>query len=190
MWLHYPEDAEAVKSGDEYLWGRDILVAPVVEKGVTERRVYLPTGQWFDWWADAPTKPISGDQWVTRSVDLGTLPMYVRAGAIIPLDPVRQCTSQAVSEPTIIRVYPGGDGSFTLYDDDGHTRGYQNGSDPHEVWIEFKWNDATRRLTISPGARMKRWPETSARVFSIQLDGEHAKPSHVEFAGERIDLQL
>jgi alpha-glucosidase/alpha-D-xyloside xylohydrolase len=190
LWLHYAEDAESVKLGDEYLWGRDILVAPVVEKGATTRRVYLPKGQWYDWWDDAPAAPTSGGQWITRPVDLGTLPMFARAGAIVPLDPVRQYTAQAVDEPTTIRVYPGGDGSFTLYDDDGHTLGYQNGSDQHEAWIQFQWNDAARRLTIARGARMKQWPDRAMRVFNAELVGQSSKTSRVEFVGERIDVQF
>jgi alpha-glucosidase/alpha-D-xyloside xylohydrolase len=55
LWLHYPGDAEAVKLGDEYLWGRDLLVAPVVEKGAKTRRVYLPDGIWYDWWTGKKT---------------------------------------------------------------------------------------------------------------------------------------
>jgi alpha-glucosidase/alpha-D-xyloside xylohydrolase len=185
LWLHYPNDAEAVKLGSEYLWGRDILVAPVVEKGVKSRRVYLPAGTWFDWWTG---EKLAGQRWVERPVDLATLPLYVRAGAIVPLDPVRQFTAQSVTEPTALRVYPGTDGTFTLYDDDGQSVGYRDSSDPKLVWIQFRWADAARRLTLEPDGRMKSWPGGS-RVFVVEVVGE-TKPRRVEFKGERMELTL
>ena len=75
------------------MWGRDLLVAPVFKKGATSREVYLPAGEWYDWWTNVKS---AGGQAVTRAVDLATMPIYVRAGAIIPVDPVRQYTSEPV----------------------------------------------------------------------------------------------
>ena len=86
------------------------------------------------------------------------MPIYVRAGAIVPIDPVRQYMSQPVNDPTTLRVHPGADGAFTLYDDDGQSLGYLNDSDEKTIWIRFRWADATRRLVIEPDARMKQWP--------------------------------
>jgi alpha-glucosidase/alpha-D-xyloside xylohydrolase len=186
LWLHYPRDAEAVKLGDQYLWGRDLLVAPVVEKGAKARRVYLPEGDWYDWWTGKKT---AGKRWVERPVDLATMPIYVRAGAVVPLDPVRQYTSQAVTEPTTLRVHPGADGAFTLYDDDGESLGYRNGSDAKTVWVRFRWDDAARRLTLEPDARMKKWPG-GVRLYSVEVVGGDAKPKRVEFRGERVVVDL
>ena len=90
LWLHYPADPEAITLGDEYTWGRDLLVAPVVEKGAKSRHLYLPAGDWYDWWT---SEKVVGGRWLDRRVDLATMPIYVRAGAIVPLDPVRQFTS-------------------------------------------------------------------------------------------------
>jgi alpha-glucosidase/alpha-D-xyloside xylohydrolase len=118
------------------------------------------------------------------------MPLYVRAGAMIPVDPVRQFTSQAVDQPTTIRIYGGADGSFTLYDDDGHTLGYQNGTDPRQVWIHFEWNDAARKLVITPGSQMKRWPVGMKRTFGIRLMGGHEGTSQVEFQGQRMELGM
>jgi alpha-glucosidase/alpha-D-xyloside xylohydrolase len=118
-------------------------------------------------------------------VDLATMPIYVRAGAIIPLDPVRQYTAQAVTQPTTLRVFPGADGTFTLYDDDGQSLGYRDGSDPKIVWLRFRWDDAARRLTVEPDARMKRWPG-EVRTFTIEVVGSDAQPKPLEFRGERI----
>lgn len=163
LWLRYPGDSEAVKLGSEYLWGRDLLVAPVVEKGAKSRRVYLPARTWFDWWTG---EKLAVPRWVDRPVDLATLPLYVRAGAIVPLDPVRQFTGQSVTEPTTLRVHPGADGAFTLYDDDGQGQGYRDGSDAKTVWIRLRWDNAVRRLSIEPEARMKKWPGGCASLRS------------------------
>ena len=77
LWLHYPDDREAVACGDEYLWGRNILVAPVVEKGATSRRVYLPHGDWFDYWSG---EKIKGGSEIVRPVDLETIPLFAARG--------------------------------------------------------------------------------------------------------------
>ncbi len=186
LWLHYPTDPEAVKLGSEYLWGRDLLIAPVTEKAATSRRVYLPAGGWFDWWTG---EKVSGKQWVDRPVDLATMPIYVRAGAIIPVDPVRQYVSEKVDGPTALKIYPGADGEFTLYDDDGESPRYLNGSDPKTIWIHFKWNDSRRRLTIEADPRMKKWPG-DVKTFTAEITGSGAKPKPVEFSGKRIEVSF
>jgi alpha-glucosidase/alpha-D-xyloside xylohydrolase len=186
LWLHYPKDPEAVRLGTEYLWGRDILVAPVVEKGATMRRVYLPAGTWFDWWTG---EKFEGGKWIEREVDLATMPLFVRAGAIVPLDPIRQFTSQPVTEPTTLRIHPGADGAFTLYDDDGQSISYRDDSDPKTTWVRFRWNDLERRLTAEPDARMKRWPG-GVREFVAELAGEDPTPKQFSFKGERIEIEL
>lgn len=186
LWLQYPDDSQAVTLGEEYLWGGDLLIAPVVEKGAVTRRVYLPAGEWFDWWTG---EKLPGHRWIERPVDLETVPIYVRAGAIIPLDPVRQYIAQAVSEPTTLQVYPGKDGTFTLYDDDGQSLAYLNDADSTTVWIHFHWNDATRQLAIEPDPRMKQWPG-GVRTYQVQLVGSNAKPKMVEFRGVPITVNL
>ena len=186
LWLEYPRDAEAAKLGDEFLWGRDLLVAPVTEKGATARKVYLPEGIWFDWWTGEKK---SGKQWIERSVDLATMPIYVRAGTIIPLDPVRQYVAQPVAEPTLLKIFSGADGEFTLYDDDGESLDYLRGSDSKTVWIHFKWNDSARTLTIEPDKRMKKWSGVPKK-FSVRLAGVQTEPVEIQFSGRRIALKL
>jgi alpha-glucosidase/alpha-D-xyloside xylohydrolase len=186
LWLHYPDDPTAVKLGDQYLWGRDLLVAPVTTKGATERKLYLPAGDWYDFWTN---EKLAGEREVTRKVDLATMPLYVRAGAILPLDPVRQYTAEPVTEPTTLRVYPGADSTFTLYDDDGHTLSYRDGSDPKTVWIKMHWDDKTRRLTLEPDPRMKKWPG-GVRRFAVEAAGSNEKSRPVEFRGEKVALDF
>jgi alpha-glucosidase/alpha-D-xyloside xylohydrolase len=186
LWLHYPGDPEAVKLGSEYLWGRDLLVAPVVEKGATSRRVYLPEGAWFDWWTG---EKLAGRRWIERPVDLATLPLYARAGAIIPLDPLRHYTSQTVTEATTVRVYPGADGQFVLYDDDGQSLGYRDGSDARTVWLQIHWNDKARRLTFEPDKRMKQ-TSANGRPFRVEVVGSNVPPATMEYRGRKISLKL
>lgn len=188
MWLHYPADAEAAKLGSQYLWGRDLLVAPVTARGAKVWRVYLPAGTWHDWWTG---ESLAGGRWVERQVDLATLPLYVRAGAILPIDPVRQYTAQAVDGPTLLRVFPGADGTFTLYDDDGIGLGYQDGSDNKTIWLRMRWDDAGRRLRIEADERMKKWPE-GVRTFEVERVGTAARaaPRRLEFRGEPVELEL
>jgi alpha-glucosidase/alpha-D-xyloside xylohydrolase len=185
LWFQYPHDPQAAKLGDEYLWGRDLLIAPVVEKGAMVRRVYLPAGTWFDWWTG---EKLVGRRWIERPVNLETMPIYVRAGTVLPLDPVRQYVAQPVSEPTTLRVYPGADGAFTLYDDDGQSLGYLHDADPTMVWIRFRWDDKARRLTIESDPRMKKWPG-GARIYQVQLIGSGAEPKRVEFRGRSVAVK-
>ena len=120
--------ARARALATQFLWGRDLLIAPVFTKGATSRDVYLPKGEWYDWWTNAKS---AGGQAVSREVDLATMPIYVRAGAIIPLDPVRQYTGRAGDgADDAARSIRGADGQFTLYEDDGISQEYLKGADP------------------------------------------------------------
>ena len=120
LWLHHPDDPAAVARGDEYLWGRNLLVVPVTEKGATTRKAYLPRGTWYDFWTE---EKLEGGREIVRPVSLATIPLFARAGGIIPMGPVKQYTDEPVRGPTTLCIYPGADGKFTLYDDDGiHVR--------------------------------------------------------------------
>jgi alpha-glucosidase/alpha-D-xyloside xylohydrolase len=171
LWLHYPGDPAAVSRGDEYLWGRDILVAPVVEKAAAERKLYLPRGAWFDFWTNEKHQ---GGREITRPVDLETMPLYVRAGAIVPLGPVKQYTAEKVDAPLDISVYPGADGAFLLYEDDGSSFDYRKGQ---WMGMQMAWNDARKVLKVrlaagsrmllpaKRGLRVKMGEETKSAVF-------------------------
>jgi alpha-glucosidase/alpha-D-xyloside xylohydrolase len=182
LWLHYPLDAEAVKRGDEYLWGRDLLVAPVVQRGATRRELYLPPGDWYDWWTG---EIAAGGRAVTRNVDLKTMPLYVRAGAVIPIDPVRQYVDEPVSEPTTIRIYRGADGRFVLYDDDGMSTDYLTGAG---TWTAFAWNDAQRKLEIKLDERTNVRPN-AGREFDVLLlpENQHKKAT---FSGPPMEVSF
>jgi alpha-glucosidase/alpha-D-xyloside xylohydrolase len=162
LWLHFPDDPKAVECGDQYLWGRSVLVAPVVEKGATTRRVYLPRSTWYDFWSG---ERLAGGREITRPVDLETMPLFVREGSILPLGPVKQFSAEKVDEPLSISIYPGADASFLLYEDDGTSFDYRRGE-----WMgtQMAWDD-TRKilgLRLAPGSRMS---SPKARAIKVQL---------------------
>jgi alpha-glucosidase/alpha-D-xyloside xylohydrolase len=164
LWLHYPDDKQARGQSQEYLWGRNLLIAPVYEKGAESRAVYLPAGTWYDWWDNARHE---GGTTVKRMVDLATMPIYVRAGSIIPFDPVRQYLAQPVTGPTTLKVYNGANGEFTLYEDDGISQDYLQNKG---TWTKLSWDDGVKKLTISaaPPAGLAN-ASTAAREFRVEL---------------------
>jgi alpha-glucosidase/alpha-D-xyloside xylohydrolase len=182
MWLHYPDDANLRGRGDQYLWGRDMLIAPVYTPAARSRAVYLPQGDWYDWWTNEKR---TGGRTVTRSVNISKMPIYVRAGAIIPMDPVRQYVDQPVSEPTTLRIYTGADGEFTLYEDDGKSQEYLRGEC---TWTRFAWNDSEKRLTIETDPRMEGKP-LPRRTFSVVLLPEGTRRT-VECDGAKSEVSF
>ena len=158
LWLHYPDDPKAVACGDQYLWGKNVLVAPVVEQGATFRRVYLPQGDWFDFWSG---EKIKGGREIARPVDLGTMPLFVRAGSLLPLGPVKQFAGESVDEPLTVTIYPGNDAAFLLYEDDGVSFNYRTGE---WMGIEMKWEDTQRILTMRLAAGSKMLSPLHRRI--------------------------
>ena len=149
LWLHHPDDPAAVARGDEYLWGRDMLVAPVVERA--RPSAALSAARHVVRLLDRGA--LEGGREIDRPVDLATMPLYVRAGAVMPMGPVKQYTAEPTDAPLTLVVYPGADGASTLYEDDGKSFEYRQGA-----WmrIAMTWQERSRALTLrlAPGSRM------------------------------------
>jgi alpha-glucosidase (family GH31 glycosyl hydrolase) len=179
LWLHYPDDPSAVVRGDEFLWGRDVLVAPVVEKDAKTRKLYLPRGAWYDYWTGERHE---GGREIERVVDLETTPLYVRAGSILPLGPVLQYTGEKVDAPLSVNIYPGANGAFLLYDDDGESFRYRQGE---WMGIQMAWNDARRTLSLrlAPGSRMIG----GKRSLEVKMGGA-TKPA--AFDGRPVEVRF
>jgi alpha-glucosidase (family GH31 glycosyl hydrolase) len=180
LWLHFPDDPKAVECGDQYLWGRNVLVAPVLEKGATTRRVYLPRGAWYDFWTH---ERVEGGREISRPVDLETMPLYVREGSLLPLGPVKQFAGEKVDEPLSISIYPGADASFLLYEDDGASFNYRKGE-----WtgIQMDWNDARKILSLQLASGSRMLPSAS-RAFKIKMAGT---TRNVAFDGKLIQVSF
>lgn len=182
LWLAYPGDTRALAVDDAYLWGENLLVAPITAASAKQRSVYLPQGLWFDYWTG---EQIAGGRDHVRAVDLATLPLYVKSGAILPLGPIKQSTLETSSAPIELHIYPGSDGRFALYEDDGvsmdHIRGIYS-------TIDMRWNDGQKRLSLAlaPGSVMHGF---TSRSFRVRLAGSsEAKP--LDFRGSPITIDL
>jgi alpha-glucosidase (family GH31 glycosyl hydrolase) len=182
LWLHYPDDREAVARGDEYLWGRDILVAPVTEKGAKSRSVYLPPGDWYDFWTE---ERFEGGREIARPVDLALMPLFVRAGTIIPLGPVKQFTGEKVEGPLTLTAYPGANGEFTLYEDDGISFDYRKGA---WMGIHATFDNKNRRLMLSLAAG-SRMLSPLRREIDVRVAGELVA-QRVVFTGRPLIVTL
>jgi alpha-glucosidase (family GH31 glycosyl hydrolase) len=182
LWLHYPEDSAAISRGDEYLWGRNVLVAPVVEKGAANRPLYLPKGSWYDFWTE---EKIEGGREMIRPVDLATVPLYVRAGSILPLGPIKQYADEKTDEPLELSVFPGGDAGFLLYEDDGRSFNYRKGE---WMGLNISWNNQARRLSLrlADGSRMLN---SAPRLLKMRvLPAKDFKT--VRFDGHPLEIRL
>jgi alpha-glucosidase (family GH31 glycosyl hydrolase) len=182
LWLHYPDDPAASVRGDEYLYGRDILVAPVVEKGATQRTLYLPHGTWYDFWTN---EKHDGGKEITRDVDLGTLPLYVRAGAVIPMGPLKQYTAEPVEELLTLTVYPGADGRSFLYEDDGESFDFRHGAFRQ---TELQWADNPRHLQMR-AAHKSTLPARVKQSVEFRVAGT-AVTKNAVFDGEKLSVIL
>ena len=171
---------QAVARGDQYLWGRDLLCRTCDREGRDSAALYLPRGDWYDYWTE---EKFAGGREISRPVDLATMPLYVRSGSILPLGPVRQYTGEKVDGPLTLLVYPGVDGAFTLYEDDGATFDYRRGQ-----WtrLQIEWKNARRVLSL----RSIGGPTPpQRREIEIRIARESAVRKIV-FEGRPIEVKL
>jgi alpha-D-xyloside xylohydrolase len=152
--MDFRDDPATHEIGDQFMFGPDLLVSPVLTQGATSRSLYLPAGaSWYDFWTGERT---SGGAAITAQAPLDRIPLSVRAGSILPLGPVIEYAGQA-TDPIELRVYPGADADFPLYEDEGDNYTYQQGA---HTTIPIHWDDATRTLTL--GARQGSFPSMPA----------------------------
>jgi alpha-D-xyloside xylohydrolase len=160
-------------------------------EGVSQTRpVYLPAGSdWYDFWTG---ERHAGGQTLTANADLETLPLYVRAGSIIPVGPAVQYSGELPDAPLELRIYGGQDGSFRLYEDEGDNYGYEAGA---FAVIGLRWEEATRRLTLEE--RQGSYPGMAARrEFQVTLlEGTGRQSSNrgqlpIIYEGREMTIQL
>jgi alpha-D-xyloside xylohydrolase len=156
------------------MFGSALLVAPVTKYKARSRPVYLPgKTDWYDFWTGMAQ---AGGRTIGAPAPYDSMPLYVKAGSIIPFGPELQYTTEKPADPITLFVYTGADGAATLYEDDGLTYGYERGAFTR---IPIQWNDATKTLTV--GKREGSFPGMLAqRTFKIVLISK-AKPVSFSF---------
>jgi alpha-D-xyloside xylohydrolase len=184
--MDWRNDPKVVAIGDQFMFGPAILVNPVTEEGATNRSLYLPgASAWYDFWSG---EKLPGARRITAEAPLDRIPLYVRAGSILPLGPEVEYAEQRTSEPLELRVYRGTDGDFALYDDEGDTYAYEKGE--HAI-IPLHWDDKSETMTI--GSRQGEYPgmarEQEFRV--VLVDGSNRNlTKQVRYAGQQLIVRF
>ncbi len=161
----FQNDTKVYGITDQFMFGPALLVNPVTATGATSRSVYLPAGTWYDFSTGMTT---AGGVTSTASAPLSQIPVYVRAGSIVPMGPMIQYATQS-ADPLEIRVYKGQNGTFTLYEDEGDTYDYETGQ---HAQIQFSWDDTAQQLTV--GARSGSYTGMlTSRTFNVVWVGSN-----------------
>jgi alpha-D-xyloside xylohydrolase len=191
--LDFRDDPKTYNVPDQFMFGPAIMVNPVTTAGATTRPVYLPAGNgWFDFWTG---KSLPGGQTIAAAAPIQTIPLFVRAGSIIPLGPPTESAMGKEADPIELRIYPGKDGAFNLYEDEGDNYNYEKGI---RAVIPIAWNDSRGLLTIGP--RQGQFPGMlNSRTFRVirVRDGVGAGPrpaekadAEVSYSGQTVEVQL
>lgn len=189
----FPHDETAVALSSQFMFGPAFLVCPVTEpmyyapggtpiEGRREWSCYLPGNtEWYDFWTG---RLYSGGSWITAAAPLEIMPLFVRAGSIVPAERVPpEYAGETPAEAPEIRVYPGADGCFTLYEDSGDGYGYEKGLRNR---IELRWDDARRVLSV--GKAEHDFPQSIRRRGFVLKAGEREKT--VPYSGEAMEIFL
>ena len=173
----FSDDNRALEQKYEYMFGKSLLVSPVTAPDVTEWSTYLPVNAagWYDFHTG---KHYAGGQSIKTSVDNSYIPVFVKGGSILPYGPDRQYALEETTEPMEIRIYPGADADFILYEDDGYSTEYMNGQQSR---IVLHWDNANNRLTI--GARKGKYASSKIQKIKISVAGGAEK--EIIYKGEK-----
>ena len=164
--MDFRNDPRAQNVGDQFTYGPAFLVNPVTDPAATTRQIYLPAAKWYDFWTGTA---VEGGQTINAIAPLDRLPLYVRAGSILPLGPDEEWSTQKGADPIELRIYRGADGDFTIYEDENDNYNYEKGA---YATIPLHWDDAGHTLTI--GDRKGQFPGMmESRSFRVIFVGEN-----------------
>jgi len=175
LFLDFPDDENITGTDDEFLFGDDLLVAPILHEGVVEREVYLPKGDWFDYWTG---RQFTGGQAIHLPVTIDSIPMFVRGGGFIFRQPVVQSTDQMPGNSLCVLTAPANESESSLYEDNGETLDYRQGvfmkRSFHQVRNddEIKVDVSAPEGTYRPTARdfvLQTWSERAPKSISLQI---------------------
>ena len=140
--MDFRDDVRAQNIGDQFMYGPAFLVNPVTEPSANTRQLYLPQAKWYDFWTGSA---IHGGRMINAITPLDRIPVYVRAGSIVPLGPEEEWSTEKTADPIELRIYPGANGDFTIYEDENDNYNYEKGA---YATIPLHWDDASHTLTI------------------------------------------
>ncbi|MDR2145580.1 MAG: glycoside hydrolase family 31 protein [Tannerella sp.] len=181
LMMDFANDKNVWNIDNEYLFGKSILVRPVTEP-VQSVEVYLPEGAgWYDFWTN---EKLSGGKTIQKQTPIDVMPLYIKAGTILPWGPDVQYATEKKWDNLEIRVYPGADATFTLYEDEFDNYNYEKGA---YSTIDFHWNNKKQTLTVSK--RKGSFPGMlENRIFTVSLQNGTAKT--VQYRGEKVDIKF
>jgi len=179
LFLDYQDDERVASIDDEFLFGADLLVAPVLWEGATSRRVYLPAGDWFDYWTG---KRYVGGAMVDLPVRLDSIPMFVRGGGFIFRQPVVQNTGQMAGKPLRVLIPPAKESEASLYEDDGETLRYRQGDFMRRRFHQSSDERNTKVEVSAPEGNYR----PAARDLILQIWTSHAPVAVTESGGGEI----
>jgi alpha-D-xyloside xylohydrolase len=162
--MDFRTDVRAQNTSDQFMFGPAFLVNPVTEPAATTRALYLPQSRWYDFWTGSL---ITGNRTIEADAPLERLPLYIRAGSILPLGPDEEWSTEKPADPIELRIYQGADGDFTLYEDENDTYNYEKGAYTN---IPLHWDEAHQTLVI--GDRKGQFPGMlESRTFRVVFVG-------------------
>ncbi len=185
LYLDYPGQAAAYTTPTEYLYGPDVLVAPVTTPGtVSTESVWFPPGQWTDWFTGAT---FTGPSQQTLTVPLGRMPVFVKDGGIVPEQSPMSHVGARPGAPTVLRVYPGAPGQFSLYQDAGTGIGYEHGQYSRTTITVLPGPGHSPKMSVEIGPTRGSYAgQPSTRSFSVQFE-RLAAPHTVIVNRRRVD---
>ena len=218
--MDFRNDERVADMNNEYMFGKSILVAPVINaqytpekpikvneqtgwnkadaaakpqsdvvdfKQMKTKNIYLPKGtQWYDFWTN---QVYNGGQEIAKPTDLSTIPLYIRAGSIIPMGPKVQFATEKKWDDLEIRIYDGADGHFTLYEDENDNYNYEKGA---YSTITFAWNAKSKTLTIGPrqGTFSGMLLNRTFKLIKVQADGQKKSEISIPYNGSKRSTKL
>lgn len=186
MFYYDNSDANLLKAEDQYMWGDNILVAPVLQNGTTERKLYLPKGHWYKYFTNAKVK---GGQWINDLVDINNIPLYVKAGSFIPTRTNLQNTAGYQNDFLNVTYYPdSADSSYTMYDDDGNTN-MSLEKNKYEL-LHFEARVGERKFSLqmsSNGGNFENKP--LHRTVILKIPALPREPGTVKLNGKKVKVE-
>lgn len=181
--MDFASQRETHDIGDQYLFGPALMVAPVTEDEAREREVTFPAtrGGWYDFYSGIHVS--AGDERKMMPAPYERMPLYVKAGSIIPTGPAISSTKAGHPERLTLYVYAGADGTFTLYEDEGTNYNYEQGAYSQ---IPIHWDDATRTLTLAARKGSFSGMPTTRTIAIVLTDAHHAQPFSPDAAGHTL----